>query len=1032
MSNRQASIEAKDLVSDGALSRMKQVEDSLERINKLSNQLKGQTIKLGDTKDLRSQEKILRNIKDLRQKITTEQKKQYEAQKKINKEANKQKKNIGEVNRGYKKSNNLLKQMGKLVLVAFGVDQLVQFVKNIWLLVRAYDQMHFTMRTIIQDTYDLIGANAFLIDITKKYGLSLRVVTQQYVKFRAAAKSAGLTTLEMEKIFDSTSKAAAIMGLRSDELRGVYLALEQMLSKGKVTTEELRRQLGERLPGAFNIMAKAVGVTTAELDKMLKKGEIISAEVLPAFADQLEKEYKIESIEEVNNLNSQIQKLTTNWELFVTTLFNSQGKVVQGILKIAGAAAKLLEILTEISEDPIQRADRIAEERSTQTQNKELKERNKLEKEYIDLLEKGNVKEEEKEELIKKWRQSKRDEAKVELKRLKEQLEREFGENSLMGRSLKEAQDLLERKGFKKSEVDENGMVSLDTETSPEQRKKNIESAELTINRILEQRAKILGDIAAFTKLAEDPTASTGTTDTTEGRRRRLFKEKDLTGSLEKEIELLKIKMDLNKQIYENEDNDMEARQRALDRYWSAQEDLLNTQRTKELQARERFYLDEKSRAEKALKDKSDFLNKDGQLVTYNAEYLDSYLKRLEKDFLDWKLKINEDYDDQIATNSYENAVESEQIKIQAIQRLYEQNQRKVQSEFDQSVIQGGQDISGRKTLIGKIQASNRADQTMDWQSLQRDIASAEAELGKYEQTLQLIQQSPLVAPGDDILIDQLKAKIIELKKKLAELSGDSVDTFKEDLITFLNNLGQINDAIGGLFDAFHERRMSQIEAEQEAEDKKYKQLQKLAEDDADRQEALANQKEIIDERLEAKRRKAERDNAIREKAQALASIAINTAVAATKVIGQTGLFGIPLLPIVLTLGAIQAATVLAQPLPRLKTGRKDGPATYAVVGDGGRREVIEKKDGSIGITPDKDTITWLDKGDKVYKSEADYKRNLMQRMTKEMVDDALNQNIEDAIERGFKKAKIHNKIVNKNNIDISSMMWQKQQSQQI
>ncbi len=63
-----------------------------------------------------------------------------------------------------------------------------------------------------------------------------------------------------------------------------------MISKGKVSAEELRGQLGERLPGAFQIAARASGVTTSQLDEMLQKGQVLSEEFLPLFAAQLEKE----------------------------------------------------------------------------------------------------------------------------------------------------------------------------------------------------------------------------------------------------------------------------------------------------------------------------------------------------------------------------------------------------------------------------------------------------------------------------------------------------------------------------------------------------------------------------------------------------------------------------------------------------------------------------------------------------------------------------------------------------------------------
>ena len=59
------------------------------------------------------------------------------------------------------------------------------------------------------------------------------------------------------------------MHLSAYESEGAFKALEQMLSKGKVSAEELRGQLGERIPGAFQIAARAMGMTTSELDKFM-------------------------------------------------------------------------------------------------------------------------------------------------------------------------------------------------------------------------------------------------------------------------------------------------------------------------------------------------------------------------------------------------------------------------------------------------------------------------------------------------------------------------------------------------------------------------------------------------------------------------------------------------------------------------------------------------------------------------------------------------------------------------------------------
>jgi len=92
-------------------------------------------------------------------------------------------------------------------------------------------------------------------------------------------------------IFDSVQVAASVMGLSAENTKGTLLAFGQIMGKGKVQAEELRGQIGERIPGAFKLAADAMGVTTAELDKMMEQGELMAEDFLPKFADQLKKTF---------------------------------------------------------------------------------------------------------------------------------------------------------------------------------------------------------------------------------------------------------------------------------------------------------------------------------------------------------------------------------------------------------------------------------------------------------------------------------------------------------------------------------------------------------------------------------------------------------------------------------------------------------------------------------------------------------------------------------------------------------------------
>lgn len=127
----------------------------------------------------------------------------------------------------------------------------------------------------------------YLLDLAKKYGLEINALTGNYAKFTAAASISGVSMQEQRKIFESLSRAATAFGMSADDSNGVFLALSQMMSKGKISSEELRLQMGERLPIALQAMAKAAGTSVAGLDRLMKEGKLLSAEVLPKFADAL-------------------------------------------------------------------------------------------------------------------------------------------------------------------------------------------------------------------------------------------------------------------------------------------------------------------------------------------------------------------------------------------------------------------------------------------------------------------------------------------------------------------------------------------------------------------------------------------------------------------------------------------------------------------------------------------------------------------------------------------------------------------------
>ncbi len=116
-------------------------------------------------------------------------------------------------------------------------------------------------------------------------------------------------------------------------------------------------------------------------------------------------------------------------------------------------------------------------------------------------------------------------------------------------------------------------------------------------------------------------------------------------------------------------------------------------------------------------------------------------------------------------------------------------------------------------------------------------------------------------------------------------------------------------------------------------------------------------------EQLERRQRELDVKKAQFDKAQSIAKIIQETAINVIKY------FGTPLALLAGAIGAVQLATVIAQPIPRYKHGKRKGDNYEgpAVVGDGGKSELIERADGTLEVTPDRPTLTFVKKRDIVH-----------------------------------------------------------------
>ena len=146
------------------------------------------------------------------------------------------------------------------------------------------------LRLVIGDTKRYQEAQEFLAKTSNDLAIPQDVITRQFTQLSASVLGAGGNVKDATEAFEGIAAGIRGTGGNLEDMRAAMVATSQVFSKGKVSAEELRQQLGERLPGAFTLFAKSMDKTPAELDKALEGGKVTLQDFMN-FVDELTDEY---------------------------------------------------------------------------------------------------------------------------------------------------------------------------------------------------------------------------------------------------------------------------------------------------------------------------------------------------------------------------------------------------------------------------------------------------------------------------------------------------------------------------------------------------------------------------------------------------------------------------------------------------------------------------------------------------------------------------------------------------------------------
>lgn len=210
---------------------------------------------------------------------------------------------------------------------------------------REWIKMKNVLTASTADAEQFNRALEFTERTTNRLGTNVTEFGMAYAKILQASKGK-LDTKQTEEIFNNFSELAVVLGANTDDQKGIFRAISQMFSKGKIQMEEIN-QMAERQVPALSMLTRAykeLGMTQAEFERAQQKGQLDPSKFIPLMA-----KYAKEYANNQGALDKALQGSVAQQGIFMNKLTKMAGVIMEsGLDKLLGDMFRGLSNLVDI------------------------------------------------------------------------------------------------------------------------------------------------------------------------------------------------------------------------------------------------------------------------------------------------------------------------------------------------------------------------------------------------------------------------------------------------------------------------------------------------------------------------------------------------------------------------------------------------------------------------------------------------------------------------------------------------------------
>ena len=170
----------------------------------------------------------------------------------------------------------------------------------------------------------------------KRTGISITALRENFRTFQASTSLAGESLADTWTMFTNINTVSTSLHLTTAKTIGIFNALAQIFNKSKVQAEELVKQLGNLLPGAFASFQKAnkdVYKSTQDLIAAMAKGTVFAHETVLNFTNFLRDRFAASFAIAATGLNANIGRMQTSFTKLGETVYGLSSGPINALVK---------------------------------------------------------------------------------------------------------------------------------------------------------------------------------------------------------------------------------------------------------------------------------------------------------------------------------------------------------------------------------------------------------------------------------------------------------------------------------------------------------------------------------------------------------------------------------------------------------------------------------------------------------------------------------------------------------------------------